>query len=183
MQGMIYSGAGLSEIFIIILLQHHLKTQIKYSYLVVLVIILAYLTFGPVTGSIAAFGPIESARQRFPAYELWSLVTLGRFVEHVDFFSIFQWLSGAFIRISLALYIIVDLVGIPQGWRRITALIVFSLLIMISSLLPFTDNQFLHFLSNYFLPLSMMFLLAFSFFLSAAVFIVNRLKKKRGNVH
>lgn len=174
LQGMIYSGAGLAEVFIIIFLQHRLKTPIRYWYLVILIILLGYLTVGPVTGGIAAFGPVDAAKQRFPAYELWSLVHLGRFIEHVDFFSIYQWLSGAFIRISLALFIIVDVLNIETGWKRSLTLLTLAFMIILLTLMPMSDMQFIVFLSNIFLPVSLIFLIACSLFLSACVFIVNR---------
>ena len=63
--------------------------------------ILMGLTMGPTIGAITEFGPIEAAKQRYPAYEEWGLGSIGRFIEHFDFLSIYQWLTGAFIRVGL----------------------------------------------------------------------------------
>lgn len=182
-QGMIYSGAGMAEVLLLIFLQHRIKSPIRYRYLIILVVILAYLTLGPVSGGIAAFGPIEAAKHRFPAYELWSLVSLGEFVEHVDFFSIYQWLSGAFIRISLALFIIVDLFNLQKGWKRTSTLVSLSTLIILFTFIPFSDIQFIKFLKTTYLPFSLLFLISCSIFLSVSVFFSNDKKAHHRGIH
>ena len=47
--------------------------------------ILVGLTLGPLIGAITEFGPNEATKQRYPAYEEWGLVTIGRYIEHLDF--------------------------------------------------------------------------------------------------
>lgn len=161
-QGMVYSAAGLVEIFLIIFIQHRIKGKIKFRFFVIVVFLLAGLTLGPATGGIATFGAEEITKQRFPAFQQWRLVSLGRFVEHVDFFSIYQWLSGAFIRISLALYVIGDLFAIPQGKKRELMLGVFCILVLIVLTFPFSDIEFLYFLSFFYLPASLILIVSLS---------------------
>ncbi|AZS15310.1 endospore germination permease [Paenibacillus lutimineralis] len=107
--GMMYAGGALSEIFLVLLLQHRLKTTIKPWQIMLLGLLLVYISLGPIIGAITEFGPTESAKQMVSPYEQWRLVKLGNYLEHVDFLSVFQWLSGATIRISLAQFLIAEL--------------------------------------------------------------------------
>lgn len=180
LQGILYSGAGLAEVFIIIFMQHRLKKPVRYRYMVLLVLILAYLTLGPTTGAIAVFGPIEAAFKRFPAFELWSIVSIGKYFEHVDFLSIYQWLAGAFIRITLALYILVDVFQIPKGKKRTLTLISFIIFVILVIELQFSDMEFIEFLLHIYLPVSLIFLVTLSLILSLIVFWVKNKKIKSG---
>ncbi|MFB5660471.1 endospore germination permease [Alteribacillus sp. HJP-4] len=177
-QGMIYSGAGQVEILLILLFQHRIKTRIKYWHLAVTSIFLAGLSIGPLTGGIAAFGLEEMMKMRFPAYQQWTLVTLGRYIEHLDFFSIYQWLSGAFIRISLGLFLIVDYLNLPKGKKRMLPLGILSLLFIGLLHVPITDMQFVNFLHRYYLPGSLLFFFFISLLLFIAIFL-----KKGGSSH
>lgn len=173
-EGMMFSAAGMAEIFLIILIQHRIKGKIKFRFFVIVLIILAGLTLGPTTGGIATFGAEEMTKQRFPAFQQWRLVNLGRFVEHVDFFSIYQWLSGAFIRISLALYVLGDLFDIPQGKRRELILGGFALLSLIILTFPFSDIEFLYFLTGFYLPASLILIITLSVIFVLLTAIANR---------
>ncbi|WP_158211589.1 GerAB/ArcD/ProY family transporter [Alkalihalobacterium alkalinitrilicum] len=151
LQGMVYVGSGLVEVFIILCIQHRVKTRINYVALVVIGFLLTWLTIGPTMGAIALFGPEKSGQIRFPAFEQWALLSIGRFVEHVDFLSIFQWLSGGFVRISLALFIIIDLLQVKQDHKK-KWLLGIGLFIAAIMLIPISDIQFVELLTNYFLP-------------------------------
>lgn len=104
----VYSITAFGEFFILIMLQHHLKGRFKRWHLIVLTLFLALLSIGPVSGAISEFGPIEAEKMRYPAFSQWRLVTIGRYFEHVDFFAIYQWLSGALVRMSVGLYLLVE---------------------------------------------------------------------------
>ncbi|MDN4525974.1 GerAB/ArcD/ProY family transporter [Fictibacillus fluitans] len=95
-KAMVYQGSGMVELFLLILLQHKVAHPLKFKHLALLAFLLWGLTVGPLIGSVVEFGLLEGSRQRFPAYEEWGLATLGKFVEHVDFLSIYQWLAGTF---------------------------------------------------------------------------------------
>ncbi|TVY08905.1 endospore germination permease [Paenibacillus cremeus] len=110
---MTYVGASMLEIIIVLLFQHHIKEDVKWWHLAVVLFLLGGLTLGPLMGAIAAFG-YEAVKLKYPAYEQWRLVQLGAFVSHVDFLSIYQWISGAFIRISLSLYLLIDLLQLQN---------------------------------------------------------------------
>ena len=77
------------------------------------------LTIGPLMGALTEFGPIEAATQRYPAFEEWRLAKIGRYFEHVDFLSIYQWLTGAFVRIGFLLFVTIELLGLAQQKKRI----------------------------------------------------------------
>lgn len=97
-----------SELFMLLFMQHHLKKSYKRWHLLLLILFLGLLAVGPLTGAISEFGPGEAEKMRYPAFSQWRLVSIGRYFEHVDFFAIFQWLSGALIRVSLAIYLILE---------------------------------------------------------------------------
>ncbi|MBM7095446.1 endospore germination permease [Bacillus sp. H-16] len=175
-RGMIYPGAGLAELFLLLLIQHRVKFRYKYWQVALIVILLGGLSFGPLTGGIAAFGVEQMKQLRFPAYQQWGLVTMGRYIEHVDFLSIYQWLSGAFIRISLMLFIVVDLLDIKPGKNRVIGLAFLSVIIVCSLYLPFSDMQFIKFMQTYFLPFS----LAFLFCSSLLLLMITLIKTKGG---
>ncbi len=73
----------------LLFLQHQIKGRIRWYHFTIILIILMGLTMGPLIGAITEFGPSEAAKQRYPAYEEWGLVTIGRYIEHLDFFSLF----------------------------------------------------------------------------------------------
>lgn len=107
---------SLLEIVMVLFVQEHIRQTKHGGRLIVLLWVLCGLCVGPLMGAIAEFGPAESANQRYPAFEQWSLVRIGEYLEHVDFLSVFQWMSGAFIRLAFSLYL--DRNRCRQGKRR-----------------------------------------------------------------
>ena len=144
---------GLSEILLLLLIQHTLKKRLTLWSLWLLGIFLVVLIIGPAIGAITEFGPVEAARMRYPAYEEWRLVVMGRYIRHLDFLSIYQWLSGAFVRISMSMYFIAELIVGPGKPRRRHAclLILFALNVAIAAL-HISDEQYYFFLSHVYLP-------------------------------
>jgi spore germination protein KB len=148
--GVLFAGTGLIEIMYLIFLQQHITTTFKKRYIIILGLIMAGLTVGPVMASIAEFGPVEAQLQRYPAFEEWRLVKIGNYIEHVDFLSIYQWVCGAFVRISLAMFMIGELV--PKRKKLISTLVA---LVMTSILIfEFGDIYFLHILKTIYFPAS-----------------------------
>lgn len=178
LKGIFYACSGFSGIVMLLLLQHrlHSNARIRLWPLLVTAIILVDLTVGPLTGAISEFGPLESARMRFPAYEEWRLITFGHYIEHVDFFVVYQWLVGALIRVSVTLMLIPELLEIPEGKRRLWVLIGLFGLLIVFPLMPFSDIRFFAFLKNIYLPYVVMFWTLVTIVLFAAAFI----KPKRG---
>jgi spore germination protein (amino acid permease) len=156
-RGMAYAGIGLSEISWFLFLQHRLRSQVRTLPLLVVGVLLIHLTLGPLLGAIAIFGPEESARMRFPSYEQWRLVTFGHFFEHVDFLSIYQWLCGAFIRISMGVHIALDILGLT-GRKRMAAALTTGVALFVSALYPVSDTAFDAILMNVFVPGGLVFI-------------------------
>ncbi|KYG34810.1 endospore germination permease [Alkalihalobacillus trypoxylicola] len=96
------------ETFSILLIQHRLTKRMKTQHFSLLNFFLIGLTLGPLMASIALFG-LHSIDMRYPAYEQWLLVRIGDYISNVDFLSIYQWLSGAFIRTTFSVYLIIEL--------------------------------------------------------------------------
>ncbi|WP_368505412.1 endospore germination permease [Alkalihalophilus sp. As8PL] len=176
LKGMVFSAAGLVEIIVILLIQHKINSSIKLIPLLITTVILMGLTIGPLIGAIVEFGPVEAARQRFPAYEEWALVSIGRYVEHVDFLSIYQWLTGAFIRISFFMFLIPEIFNLTDQKKRVKVLGGYFITMIILTQLPNNDFQFHYILSTYFLPVTLFFIVAVSLLFSLLVLI----KRKKG---
>lgn len=126
MRGMIYSLAGLMEIWILMLFQHEIKSKLRWWHVLLLGIFMISMAIGPTMGAIVEFGPEEAAKQRNSPYEQWKLVNIGKLFQHVDFLSIYQWLSGSFARVAISIYLIVDLLDIRRPKKRYIAILCIS---------------------------------------------------------
>lgn len=122
MRGMIYSLAGLAEMWILMLYQHELRTRIRWWQLLLLGLFMIGMTVGPTMAAIAEFGPEEATKQQNSPFEQWRLVNIGKLMQHVDFLSIYQWLSGSFARIAISMYLVVDLLNFRHPRRRLIAI-------------------------------------------------------------
>ncbi|GGD58543.1 hypothetical protein GCM10010911_15440 [Paenibacillus nasutitermitis] len=163
LKGMVYTGGGFVELIVLIALQHRIKTKIRAWPVVIYAVFVTLITVGPLVGAITEFGPIEAANQMISPYEQWRLVKIGQYVEHVDFFSIFQWLSGACIRISLSVYLIIELLPIKRIRTRLWVIVGIMLSYLTWSLFPINEYIFFLWLSRYYMPISLTVLLALSF--------------------
>lgn len=179
--GTVYGLSGMVELIMIIFLAHRIHGVVQYKAIVINAFLLAFLTAGPFIGAIAEFGPGEASKQIFPAYAEWSIISLGRFIEHMDFFSIYQWLSGAFIRVSLLMYISAEVYQIKKDKKKIALLSFYGLLIVIFVLLPVNDMDFYAISKRLLIPLTTWFFLILSIILGGIVFVTNRTKKSGGN--
>ncbi len=175
-QGVFYALSGFSEFIYLLFIQHRLQTKTKFLPLLITAFILVDLMLSPTTGALAIFGPDEAARMRYPAFEQWRMVSFGHFLEHVDFFSIYQWLVGGFIRLSLGLFMVKDLTNLPRGKWQIVYLVIISLLMVAASQTPVSDKLFLQWLSAIYLPASLSFH-ALLFLVFGGLALI-RLKKK-----
>lgn len=151
-RGTLYIGAGLAELFLLILIQHRISKVPRFWGIAVLAIILCGLTIGPLIGSITNFGIKEAANIRYPAFEQWRLVTVSKYIEHVDFLSIYQWMSGAFIRISFMLFLIVELLPLHSLYRRMLMCIFSGVTLLIAVNLHISDMLFFKILELFVLP-------------------------------
>jgi spore germination protein (amino acid permease) len=178
--GLANSCAGSFEIIMYLFIQPKLAKPAKAWQLYVLALALIGLTMGPLIGAITIFDPYEASRQMYPAYEEWRVATIGRYIAQTDFFSIYQWLSGAFIRIALALYFMVDIWNIKQKIPRIVSYVAAAGLILLICLFGPNDINFLRFLKNLYFPISAVFLGAMTLVLFGLALISSR---KKGREH
>lgn len=176
-KGMLYLGAGFVELTLLLFMQQYIRTKYSLISLLILALILIGLTFGPVTGAIAEFGTGEAEKLRYPAYEEWRLINIGRYIEHMDFLSIYQWFTGAFIRISLAMFLIVDILALKSKVRKMITLVLLFSLTVIISIIPYSDDRFLDILTSYVIPAMFWLMLAISLIM---IGLVNWAHKRKG---
>ncbi|KZN99327.1 spore gernimation protein XB [Bacillus badius] len=174
--GMIYQASGMTELFVFLLLQHKVNVPLRFRHFFAAALILTLLTMGPLIGAIIEFGPTEASLQRFPPFEQWTLVSIGRFIEHLDFLSIYQWLAGVFIRLCLLLLLIKDLFTLNTTINWI--LFFTSTAIVILTLSPIADFQFHYLLKTYLLPATFWFFFSSSIFLTI-VAVIQSIRKRR----
>ncbi|OPA75296.1 spore gernimation protein [Paenibacillus selenitireducens] len=160
--GMVYAGSGLIELIILLTMQHHLKFKIKTWHLLIFALMMVYIMLGPVIGAITEFGPKEAAKQLESPYEQWRLVKIGDYFEHVDFFSVFQWLSGASIRISLSLFLLADMFPFQTPESRTRFMLGITISYILVSMLPISQEAFYAWMYGYYLPISLSILFLLS---------------------
>ncbi|KOP78483.1 spore gernimation protein [Lysinibacillus sp. FJAT-14745] len=177
-KGMIYPASGFIELLMLIFLQHQFKERLRWYHFTIILIILMGLTLGPLMGAIAEFGPTEAAKQRYPAYEEWGLVSIGRYIEHLDFFSIYQWLTGTFIRVSFLLYIIADLLKMTGDPKQIWKMIAPPFFLLCLPLIILNENIFLKVKGNYILTVTFIFFILLSIFFVLVAFFSGKSSKK-----
>lgn len=141
-KGSVYVGAGFVEVIMLFFMQHHIKSRLSYLSFMIMILLILGLTMGPIIGAIVEFGPDEADKLRFPTYEEWRLLTIGQYIEHLDFFSVYQWFSGAFLRISLTMFLILDILQIQSKKVKMLVLGSISFAIVVFTAIPFSDQFF-----------------------------------------
>jgi spore germination protein (amino acid permease) len=152
-KGMIYVFSGLTELSTLLFLVHHTNTPLKWKHIFLVAFILIGLMLGPLMAAIAEFGPYEASKLRYPAFEQWKLLTISKEITRMDFLSIFQWISGAFIRISLLVFLVTQSI---KGKKHKAYVIGFLYLSAIGyTIAPFSNLTIFHFLHHFFFPFQM----------------------------
>ncbi|MCP1144636.1 GerAB/ArcD/ProY family transporter [Lysinibacillus endophyticus] len=169
LRGLVYPASGFIELFLLVFIQQHFKTKLKWYHLLIMLFILMGLTMGPLLGAIVEFGPEEAAKQRYPAFEEWALVSIGRFIEQMDFLSIYQWLTGTYIRVSFLLFIAADILNFTGNRKKIWNYMIPPFVIINLVVFMLDDSLFLHLNGNEMLiaTFSFFFLLSILFSLIA----------------
>ncbi|MGE7905227.1 GerAB/ArcD/ProY family transporter [Peribacillus sp. NPDC094092] len=173
LNGMLYTSAGYLEMIVFLFLTPYLKDKLKAKWILLVGVILIMLTLGPLMGAIAEFGSVEAVKMRNPAYEQWKLLRFGYYITRLDFLSIFQWLTGSMIRISLCLYIGYKLISNAKHQKWI--LLSLYLMIVFGTLIHWDATSFFYFIYKYFFPISSLFLLS-----AAIVLLFLIIKKGKG---
>lgn len=172
-KGIVYTLSGVLEIFIVILLQPFSQKPIKFYQLFILFAILFGLILGPLTAAIMEFGPTEAANFRYPAYEQWRVLNIGEYISHLDFFALYQWLSGACIRIGLFIYLIGTFFTSKKKHHQINPVVIGTICLTLFGLMLINVETyyFYRFIHNYFLPACMVFFL-FQIIVAALIVLI-----------
>ncbi|NLP51678.1 endospore germination permease [Bacillus sp. RO1] len=179
-KGIIYSLSGLFEIYLVILLQPYSQSPIKFRHVFILITLLMGLILGPLTAAIMEFGPVESANFRYPAYEQWRVLNIGDYISQLDFFALYQWLSGAIIRIGLFIYLAAAFFTKKKKHYKVNAILVVCIYVIFFGVMwmEVETFYFYEFIYRYFLPACMAFFL-FQILISALLVLVMR--KREGS--
>ncbi|MFE8699888.1 endospore germination permease [Cytobacillus sp. FJAT-54145] len=179
LKGVIYTLSGLLEIYVVVLLKPFVQEKIKFRHLFIVVTIFTGLILGPLTASIMEFGTTESVNFRYPAYEQWRVLNIGEYINHLDFFALFQWLSGALIRIGLFMYLIGTFFTSRKNHYRLNPKLVGILYFFLFGLMLINIQSHHLFISVYlfFLPASLVF---FLFQILLSVLLLLLIKKRDG---
>lgn len=180
-KAMIYQGSGMLELTMLLFIQDRFQSSFRYRHFLIVILVLSGLTLGPLIGAIVEFGPVEAASQRYPAFDEWGLARLGKYIEHIDYLSIYQWLGGALIRISLMIYFVIYLLAIKSNRKQMYYAIGSGLIILLIVTVPFREKTFFSLLTSLFLPLTFWFFLGCSLLFGLIAFIIRR--KERRNEH
>ncbi|MEC0242314.1 endospore germination permease [Paenibacillus dokdonensis] len=152
--GMLYVGGGFVEILVLLTMQHRIESKVKPWQLVVYGLIISFITLGPIVGGITEFGPEEAAKQMESPYEQWRLVKIGEYIEHVDFLSVYQWLAGASVRISLSQFLLVEMLPFKNRVmaNRFILAVTFSYILI--AMFPISQNTYYQTMYNYYFPIT-----------------------------
>ncbi|WP_164931627.1 endospore germination permease [Longirhabdus pacifica] len=173
--GMMYAAAGFLSIFFILFLQHRISEPIKLRWLMLLGAYLVIDLLIPNLMGNAEFGPKETSRQRYPIYEQWRLIEVGRYIEHLDFLVIFEWLSGTLIHFSIQIFIVQEMISrMFNVVNRKALLRLICLLLALSYYIPLNDVRFFYLMENYFFSSVLII-----YVLLTVVFILIPKKKKQ----
>lgn len=178
-KGIVFPASGFIELFLLLFLQHYFKQKMKWYHLAIMLFILMGLTMGPLIGAITLFGPEEAAKQRYPAFEEWGLVSIGAFITHMDFLSIYQWLTGTFIRVGLLLFIAADILNITENSKKIWSYLVPPFFIVNLILFLLDDNLFYELNTHNFLITTLIFCFLLSLIFGAVAIFSRRQKKTK----
>lgn len=178
-KGIVFPASGFIELFLLLFLQHYFKQKMKWYHLAIMLFILMGLTMGPLIGAITLFGPEEAAKQRYPAFEEWGLVSIGAFITHMDFLSIYQWLTGTFIRVGLLLFIAADILNITENSKKIWSYLVPPFFIVNLILFLLDDNLFYELNTHDFLITTLIFCFLLSLIFGAVAIFSRRQKKTK----
>ncbi|WP_129691174.1 GerAB/ArcD/ProY family transporter [Gottfriedia acidiceleris] len=152
-KGSFFIAGGYIELLFLLLVQHHIKKRVKFRQLFFLGFLILLSSLFPLFYSISLFGPQLSEKMRYPVFEQWRLLGIGQFIQHVDFISVYQFMSVSFIRIALTLYLCIDILNIrsKRTQKKFLWSLSFALLAVIC--IPITDLKLHSFFKYNYIPI------------------------------
>ncbi|MDQ0272849.1 GerAB/ArcD/ProY family transporter [Cytobacillus purgationiresistens] len=177
LDGVVILSGGLAEIFFFVVIQQHVRTPIKFKRMFFLSLFILGINIGPIIGALTEFGPVQAANINNPAYAQWRLLTIGKYLNRLDFFSVYQWLSGAFIRVSLSFFMIGQLFNLKSRIKHTVLLSALSIAMIIALWLPIDNPVFESFTNQYYFKISVIGILFVTFFINIIIFFRGRVNK------
>ncbi|GGI12677.1 GerAB/ArcD/ProY family transporter [Gottfriedia solisilvae] len=153
LKGSFYIAGGYIELLFILLVQHNIKKRVKFWQLLFLGSLILLSSLFPLFYSISLFGPQLSEKMRFPVYEQWRLLGIGQFIQHVDFISVYQFMSCSFIRIALTIYLSIDILNIKSKRNQKNLLWSISFALFVVACIPITNLKLHSFIKNNYFPI------------------------------
>ncbi len=144
---------GCMDLFLLLLLSPYIQGQYKWKHFAAFWSLISIIIINSAAGLLTTFGPYEASKQRFPLFTQWRLVNISSFLEHLDFLSMYQWLSNTAVLISLGMFLFGDLLASKPLSKKIVIL-AFTTSLFICVELRINDTDFLYFTKTYFYPLS-----------------------------
>jgi len=144
----------LSEISVVLLLQHYIRAPLKQWPLWANAAYLVFFMLALTIQAIATFGPTEASKQLYTLYEEWRLVRIDKFFERTDIWSVFQWYIGTMLRLSTFMFIVGQLLSAGQERRRSKVLAIVCTSTLVPALLPVSDHTWRQLLMRYYMPVS-----------------------------
>ncbi|RNC97793.1 GerAB/ArcD/ProY family transporter [Lysinibacillus halotolerans] len=182
-KGSIYVLSALLEVYVIVLLQPYVQAPIKFKHLFVLITIFTILIFGPLTASLMEFGLTESVNFRYPAYEQWRILSIGEYISHLDFFALYQWLSGAVIRIGLHMYLLCTFFAKTRHYRlNYKPVLVLYIVLFAVMMIKVQSQHFFEFVYKYYFPICFIFF-TFQILFSAFYIFVTKKRVEQHDKH
>ncbi|MFC5406175.1 endospore germination permease [Cohnella soli] len=165
---------GSMDLLVLLLIQHKVSKPLNYGSIIILLTLLVGLIMGPTVGSLTAFGPYQAENMRFPAFEQWRLVMIGRQISHVDFLAAFQLMAGSVVRTALMTHLMTELIGGKSPKVRQTVLLSSAVIFALPSLLKVSDISMQQVIHRYFYTFSLCFGVALTAVLLTASYIPRR---------
>ncbi|MEH6939843.1 endospore germination permease [Bacillus sp. JJ664] len=153
LKGSFYIAGGYIELLFLLLVQHHINKRVKFLQLFFLGSLILLSSLFPLFYSISLFGPRLSENMHFPVYEQWRLLGIGQFIQHVDFISVYQFMSCSFIRIALTLYLCIDILNIRSKPNLKNLLWALSFTLFVVACIPITTLNLHSFVNNNYFPI------------------------------
>jgi spore germination protein (amino acid permease) len=178
-KGLLYSSLPILELFIIIFLTPILKNAVSRKQLYIVGLVIIGLTLGPTIAAIVEFGPDQASKYRYPAYEQWRLISIGRYFSHTDFFAIYQWISGGVIRISL--FVLISCQILTKGIDNVKIVRFIYTILFIACIYPFDQSPLVSIIYGYFRPISF-FLLTIQILILTFYIVKNKQKWSGGRI-
>jgi len=152
-KGSFFIAGGYIELLFLLLVQHHINKRVKFWQLFFSGIFMLISSLFPLFYSISLFGPRLSEKMHYPVYEQWRLLGIGQFIQHVDFISVYQFMSVSFIRIALFLYLCIDILNIRSKHKQKKMLWSLSFALLAVICIPITYANFHSFFNHNYIPI------------------------------